>query len=371
VECKAEVVVSFGAWAEAKVAPTTHEVIVLAPEEGLKREPVTGRLLKTLPHPDRKAYVGNVQFSKDGARLLTAGYQFQFWDTATWKEAGRIGSLSGLHGDLSDATVTPDWKTVLVGSRTRRRVREEKGGKVVERLQVDGRIDRYDVATGKLRDSIPLAGRGPFDLRVTPDGKYALVNVEGSIPDIETTRRQSFLELVDLRTKATRRLLDTSANPAFAADGKTAFFSTVRSLLKGTELRVNASLVKYDLAGRNVLKRAGSPDDQTFFDHVFLSPDGKWLATGQRRIKPYSVTLVILSADTLEEVARIPGPKEQAVGTYFDSALFTLDSRRLITRCKGPVLVWDRAAKSIARSVPVGELASYQQVTNLLPRLVP
>lgn len=114
--------------------------------------------------------------------------------------------------------------------------------------------------------------------------------------------------------------------------------------------------MKYDLGGRKVLKTVKSPDDQTFFDHVFVSPDGKWLVAGQRRIKPYSVTLVIFSADTLEEAARIPGPKDQAVGTFFDTVLFTPDSRRLITRCKGPVLVWDLANKAIARSVPVGEL---------------
>src|ERR1700722_1321358 len=110
---------------------------------GRKREPVTNRLFKTLPHPDRKANIGVVRFSPDGTRLMMSGYPsgvVQFWDTTTWKETARLDTPSGLRSSWDYALPTPDWKSVLVYTMSRKVVREETDGKVRQRLQIDGRI---------------------------------------------------------------------------------------------------------------------------------------------------------------------------------------------------------------------------------------
>jgi WD40 repeat protein len=355
LEGKAEVVISLDAWAEGKVAPTTHEVAVLPPKKGARSEPVTGRLIKTLPHPDRKATVGDVRFSDDGARLMMTGYPsgvVQIWDTKTWKETARLDTPSGLRSSLVYATPTPDWKTILVHVRTRKLVREEKGGKVQQRLQIDGRVDLYDAGTGKLRDSVAFADRGPMQLFLAPDGKTALVNTEGSFTAENAAKRPAFTELLDLASKTTKTLLDSQAYPAFSQDGKTVYLSKYEFQANGS---VAASLVKYDLAAGKAVKSVNAPDDQTFFDSVTLSPDGKWVVASPRKLKPPSTALVILSSDTLEEVARIPGPKDAERNAYFATPRFSPDGRTMITRCDGPLLVWDLVAKKIVRTVPVGD----------------
>ena len=52
VEGTAKVVISLSTWSEGKVQPTVHEVTVRPAKKGRKLEPVTDRLLRTLPHPD-------------------------------------------------------------------------------------------------------------------------------------------------------------------------------------------------------------------------------------------------------------------------------------------------------------------------------
>jgi WD40 repeat protein len=340
------------------VAPTRHKITVLAPKPGPRREPVTVRLTRTLPHPDRKATIGDVRFSADGTRLLTAGYPsgvVQIWDTTTWKEVARLDTPSGLRNSLRYASPTPDWKTILVDVRTRKLVREDKAGKVSERLQVDGRVDLYDAATGKVKDSVVFRDRGPSQLFVLPDGKSAFVNTEGSFTAATASKRPQTAELVDLAGKTTKTLLDAQALPAFAPDGKTAYLAKLQYLPSGA---VNSSLVKYDLAAGKVAKAVDPPDDQTFFDGVFLSPDGKWLACSRRRLKPPSLDLVLLSPDTLEEIARIPGPEDADRGTYFGPLVFSADGTALITRCGGPLIVWDLAGRRVGRTVPVADFAS-------------
>src|SRR5262249_8973925 len=84
----------------------------------------------------------------------------------------------------------------------------------------------------------------------------------------------------------------------------------------------------------------------------------KWVITSHRKLKPPSTTLLILAVDTLEEVARIPAPKDADRNTYFQTPVFSADGRTMLTRCAGPLIVWDVAAKKVVRTVEVGELQS-------------
>ncbi len=335
---------------------TAHQISVLAAKPGPKPEPITDRLIKTLPHSDRQATVGDVRFSTDGTRFMMAGYPsgvVQLWDTAAWKETARLETTSGLRQSLRYSNPTPDWKTILVDVRTRKVVRDEKDGKVTERLQIDGRIDLYDTATGKLKDTISLRGRGPTQLFVLPDGKSAFINTEGSFTAATSRDRPQSAEIVDLTQKTTKALCDSQAYPVFTPDGRTLYLAKLKFLPNGT---VSAALVKYDRATNKELKSVQPPDDQTYFDGVYLSPDGKWLVTSQRQLKAPSMAMTIRSPDTLDEVARIPGPTGADRNTYFAVPRFSADCRSMITRAGGPLLVWDLANQKIARTLPIGDL---------------
>jgi hypothetical protein len=356
VEGTARVVISLSTWSEGKVQPTVHEITVRAPKKGRKTELVTDRLVRTLPHPDRKANIGVVRFSADGTRFMMTGYPsgvVQIWDARTWKETARLDTPSGLRSSWDYALPMPDWKSVLVYVMSRKLVREEQGGKVKERLQIDGRIDVHDAAGGKRRDSIPLRDRGPQGLFLVPGGKAVVVNTQGSFA--AGADRPQFTELVDLSTGTAKKLFDTFAQPAFAPDGKTAYFSITKYRPGG---EVENSLVKYDLARARVLKTKDK-DRGTYFASPTLSPGGKrlFVVTGRLvKSRTEDGALAVLDSDTFGELARIPGEEKPDSGITFADPQFTPDGKTLITRCGGPLIVWDVATNRTVRTVPVGDL---------------
>jgi WD40 repeat protein len=358
VEGTARLVISLNSWSEGKVAPSVHEIVVLPPKKGAKREPVTDRLIKTLPHPDRQASIGVVRFSSDGTRFMMSGYPsgvVQIWDTKTWKETARIDTPSGLRNTFDYALPTPDWKSVLVHVMNRKVVREEKDGKVNERLQITGRIDVYDTASGKRTRSIALADRGPSMMFLEPGGRFAVVQTQGSFA--ARTDRPMSTELIELSSGAAKKLLDKHSYPGFAPDGKTAYLAAAKYHPTG---EVDSALVKYDLAGARVLKTKEAKGKQVFLSFPTPSPDGKrlFVITGTLAKSRYEdVTLAVLDSETLEEQTRIRSEDKtdtSSITTY--DPQFTPDGKTMITRCGGPLIVWDMTTQKIVRTVPIGDL---------------
>jgi WD40 repeat protein len=305
-----------------------------------------------LPHADRQSNVGVIRFSPDGTRLMMCGYPsgiVQVWDTRTWKETSRIDTPSGLRSSWDYALPTPDWKSVVGYVMSRKLVREEKDGKVKDRVQVDGRLDLYDTASGKRTRSIPLADRGPQQAFIVPGGKAVLLQTMGSFaagPD-----RPVATELVDLTSGTVKKLFDSQSQPAFASDGKTAYFAITRYRQGG---EFENSLVKYDLVGNRVLKTKEKKDKQTYFASPALSPDGKHLFvnTGRQvKLRSESLALAVLDSETFAEVARIPCEGKVDNSTMFDKPLFTPDGQTMITRCNGRLIVWDMTANRVVRSI--------------------
>lgn len=351
-EGTADVVLHLAAWPEGNVAPTAHEITVLPPK-ATKTEPTTDRLTKTLPHPDRKANVGVVRFSPDGARLMGSGYPsgvVQFWDTKTWAETARLDTPTGLRASWDYAIPTPDWKGVLVYGRTRKVVKEEKGGKVTERLQVDGRIDVYDPASGKRTDTVALPDRGPQQLWMAPDGKSVVLNTEGSFAATDRDR-PSFTERLDLTTKTATKLFDTYSMPAFTPDGKAAFFAVEKYTPNGG---FEHSFVRYDLAAGKVTATKQEPDKETFFGRPAASPDGSRLfGTSGRSVnaKTEGFALAVLDPATLAEKARLPLDADPDAAATFTGPLFTADGKTAVIRVGDRLLLWDVAADKLARTV--------------------
>jgi WD40 repeat protein len=357
VEGTARIVVSLPGWSEGKVESTVHEITVLPARKTVKLLPVTDRLFKTLPHPDRKASIGVVRFTPDGTRLVMLGYPtgvVQVWDTKTWKETARLDTPSGLRSTMNYAQPTPDWKSLLVHVLNRQVVRQDQGGKIKQRLQYDGRIDVYDVASGKRTRTISLGDRGPHGLTVVPGSKYAVVNTEGSF-DVGVRERPVWTELVDLTTGTAKKLFDQYAEPRFTPDGKTAYFAITRYRPNG---ETENSLVKYDLAGGRVLKTREIEDKQSYIYRPTLSPDGKRLfmiTMGTARSKTRTNALAVLDSDTLAEVTRITGEKN-ANNDSFDEPKFTPDGKTMIVGCGGALIVWDLVKQQTIRTVPVGDI---------------
>jgi WD40 repeat protein len=339
------------------VQPTTHEIIVRPAKKGRKPEPVTARLLRTLPHPDRQSNVGVIRFSPDGTRFMMTGYPsgiVQVWDARAWKETARMDTPSGLRGSWDYAVPTPDWKSILVHNMTRKVVSEEKDGKVRQRLQVDGRIDVYETASGKRTRSIPLPDRGPQQLFVVPGGKSVVIMAQGSFS--AGGDRPQTTELIDLASAKATKLFDTFSQPAFAPDGKSAYFTTMKYKPGG---EFESALVQVDLTSGKVLKTKAPPDRQTYFVQPTLSPDGKrlFVVTGRAlKSTTQSLALAMLDSDTLAERGRIAAEGQLDNSSTFTPPLFSPDGRTLLTRSGGPLIVWDMSSGKTVRSVPVGDL---------------
>jgi WD40 repeat protein len=355
IDGTAEVLISIDAWPEGAVIPSAHTITVLAPKPGLKTEPVTDRLFKTLPHPDRSAAIGEVVFSPDGSRMLMAGYPtgvIQIWDAKTWKETSRIESPSGLRSSYIYARPTPDWRSILVPVMRRKAVRDQKEGKVTQRLQIDGRIDRYDPTTGKLQDSVLLADRGPHQVFISPDGKFAIADSEHSFAVGE--KRAQYVELIDLSTKSTKKLLDFYCQPEFTRDGKTVFVSLMRVNADGSS---ESSLVKLDLLTGKVLNSKEYRDKHALANNPVLSPDGKRLFVQTGRWvnrKSEDGALSILDPNTFEEVSRIEYDAKNE--PWFGLPQFSVDEKTMLVRLGSRLILWDLTAGKTLRTIPISDI---------------
>jgi WD40 repeat protein len=170
---QAIVTLSFEAWAAGHVAPSTHAVTV-KPAPAVKSEPVSARLIRSLVHPDRKSGISLLKFSADGKRLAVAGYPsgvLQVWDPAAGKELAKVETPPGLRGSAEYVALTADWKTAFVSHLGRKVVRAEKDGEQQVRIDFDGEVRVWDVATGKNRPAVKVApNSGVSEAVVSPDG---------------------------------------------------------------------------------------------------------------------------------------------------------------------------------------------------------
>ena len=171
----ATVTILFDAWSEGQVAPSVHTLRVIKPRTTIKLQPVAPELKKTLVHPDRKASVGQIQFSPDGTRLFASGYPsgvVQVFDIATGKELRRIAGPRGGRSSAAYAVPSADWKTVYVAVETRKAERVVKDGKSLTVPKYTGEIRVFDLATGDEKPALAREGNGAVaTVTLSPDGK--------------------------------------------------------------------------------------------------------------------------------------------------------------------------------------------------------
>jgi WD40 repeat protein len=159
-----------------KVAPTIHTIRVDKPRTQISLDPVAPQLKQTLVHPDRKASLGQLQFSADGTRLFVSGYPsgvVQLFDMTTGKELRRIAGPRGFRSSAAYAIPSADWKTVYIAVENRTAERIVKDGKSQMVPKYIGEIRVFDLTTGEEKPSLAHEGKGGAVASVTlgPDGK--------------------------------------------------------------------------------------------------------------------------------------------------------------------------------------------------------
>jgi WD40 repeat protein len=328
-------------WEGVAVASTTH-TLSLRDATGGKPLPVSRRLLRSLPHPDRTACFWQVAFMP-GGHLFTAGSPLgviQVWDPASGKEVRRIEPARG-HDGSADYPRTPDDFSRLYVPITERKVRRDGDDpKAPLRIEFDGRLLVWDVATGKELPPIrPRPGWGVMAAELSPDGKR-LISVEcmGYVRGKELPEYQ--IRLIDLATGRSRPVGKGFGTAAFSRDGRRIYLA--RSLDGKDKV---STLVVLDGDGKELATLARSRGGRLLWP--ILSPDEKRLGikAGKGRTNE-SETLKVFDTATGKEVAAFPSGGNYA----FLKPAFSPDGTLLAASDhNAQVTVWDVSRKAVLR----------------------
>lgn len=337
--------ISFDAWKDGNVLPTTHAVLVAKPRPGPKPEPVSARFLRTLVHPERKANLADIRFFANGAKLFVAGYPsgiVQIFDFTTGKELRRIESPPGYRGSRYYALPTPDGLTLYVPMQRRKVVRFEKDGKKQVRIEYNGELLAWDLASGKdlppIKPSLP--GRGVLHGYMSPAGdKWVTAERQSQSPGEELPDETV---LWDLKTRTATSLGNGYGGAGFSPDGRRLAVALLSTQTEPSRLIVT------DLETRRQLFAATGATKGKHYSSPVFSTDGRTLAVqdSARRInEPETIRLYDVEAGN--ELAAF-----DSAGKYpFLVPSFSPDGRRLAaTDYNGSLTVWDVAAKKVERT---------------------
>jgi WD40 repeat protein len=166
-----------------------------------------------------------------------------------------------------------------------------------------GEVRIWDVATGRLRTTVPAAATGAGAVTVSPDGKVVAYSApDGSVRLWEITEGQEVAKLGG----STGGLTSSFGAVAFSPDGKTLVGAENYSTFFGTLCRLRF----WDVATHQQ-RQVANHQDQSVVTLAY-SPDGKTLAAGLH----YRNFILLLDAATGEERGRLEGVPRAGVILY-------------------------------------------------------
>ena len=346
----AQIKLSFNAWREAIVAPTTHKVSVFASEAAPRPEQVAPELVASLISSDRKANLMTVHFSPDGARLFAAAYPsgvVQIWDVVTGKEIAHIDTPSGLHGSNNYALVTPDWKTLYVPVDRRTVKPLEQNGKKVKLVESSGEIRVWDLTSGKEKVALGTSvDTAPVYATLSNSGRFLVCHES---PTFDTFNKAPPLRTVlwDVESGKKWPLCEGRTESSFAPDDRTIALTIIPTAnTKTSELRL------YDVGTKKLVASLVCPDPDKIFLIGPFSPDGSVVAVylSGRKSTPFEVWF--LDARTLETRGKLVGERNPE-GTVWKCGAFDRDGGRFIAfDGSGNALVWNVAEQKLVRTIP-------------------
>jgi WD40 repeat protein len=337
---KARVVLSLN-W--KGVPSTTHTLRVLDPAGG-ESLPVSSRLMRSLPHPDRVANLSHVRFTPEG-HLFAAGYPsgvIQIWDLGNGKELRRIESPRGYRGSWFYAHTPADFKTLYV-PLAGRSVKRSPDPKKKPRIEYNGKVLIWDLTTGKPQPTLkPEEGRGVIAAYLSPDGSR-LITVERASYQVGDTVPADVVRMYDLATRKSWKLGEGYGMAAFSADGRRAYVSFMPTTTSPT-----SRVVIFDGMGKELTTLSQAEGQE--FSWPVLSPDGKRLAVqlSKGRINAPG-TMKVFDLTSNKEVASFPSGGDHP----FLIPEFSPDGRLLAAGdYAGTLWLWDLAQPSVVRKHP-------------------
>jgi WD40 repeat protein len=366
------VTIAFDAWKEGHVAPTTHEVAVVAPKTEVKLEAVSARLKGELVHPDKAGSLTGLRFSPDGRRLVAGDYPGSvvvLWDVASGERLSTIETGSNPRGP-EYFFLSPDWKTLYVAREKRDATPVEQDGKRLLRWKFESDVRAWDLASGQLRRTYKhQPAHGVVLMRLSPDGTTFFTLEE--LPGLTEGGAKRAASLWDVQSGQSRQLVDGQSLGTYSPDSQTLvltaedkdYYTTALKLLDTATGRERLSIPVTDKYAQVAVK--------TF------SPDGRLMvgnSTVYEQAKKWDRSqswLTWWDAATGKELASLAGEKEE----YFFGHNFAPDGRTLAAVNLGSetrkLLLFRSSDRKLIHTVTLGRQAHGERLIAREPAFSP
>ncbi len=317
---------------------------------------MSAKLVRSLVHPQRSSAISVLRFSDDGARLFAAGYPsgvLQLWDAATWKELRRVETPPGYRGSADYVELTAGWKSVVVPVEHHKVIRGEKNGEPNVRVEEDGEVRAWDLATGEPRPAVKLPGRYPLYAIVSPDGTKLVTVERPSFDSADRDRPPDVAVFRDLTAGTVKELVTGFGMAAFSPDGKRF------AVASGRHGKAPARLALYDAAtGDRTVTLAEEPGASIYWPT--FSPDGRRVTAEVRSAEGAKGAVVrvwdVAGGKVVAEFAPL------APAAVFEPT-FSADGRLVSAMDRdGNVYVWDVAGRKsvfVHRATGAATASSY------------
>jgi WD40 repeat protein len=338
--------ISLEGWLDGTVEPAFVAATIVERKSKVRAETVSRRLVRSLPHTDRRASISLVSFASDG-RLVVGGYPsgvVQLFDPQSGKELRTIETPRGLRASSDHMQPAREARELFVGLDDTHFDPVRNGEKKSFIRRYSGEIRHYDMLTGDpllaLRADPP---RGVISLAVSRDGRKAATMEfsEGRTEDFEKLRA---MYLWDVATRQSFKLRDGYGDARFAPDGK-----TVAITVTDYQQRTSA-IYLYDTdtgkeKGRLDLE-SGSNPGPSFQSRGTLAA---FVINDSKSTAPH-IALYDLPALQLQGKLSIDGLDKD---TRWGHVTFSPDGRRLAAVAKKTVYIWDVGTRRLVRSWPL------------------
>lgn len=342
--------IAFDAWPEGRVTPSFQELDVVAAKPGPPPEPVSSRLRQVLIHPNRKNRLVEAHFTPGGRTILAwdvPGGIVQSWDAATGKQGASIPT-----GDeqLSSVRFAADGGSVFASRYSKQSVGIERDGRKLLRVQFEGDVREFELATGELRATFRHEpARGIYPIALSPDAG-TLVTFDQWPGDYEGAVRRT-ASLWDVKRGTHRALGDGLADPGvFSEDGR-AFAAVVNDNNRTTAVKLFDALT-----GREKLI-IPVPEGDALVGSLAFSPDGKLLVGHLAIIEPREDWLKFWDAETGQQKAAL----QAEPGESFSAELFSPDGGTLAVGNwmdePSKLFLFDVSAGALRRTIVLGPKA--------------
>lgn len=319
----------------------TAEVVV--PKFAFKTEPVSQRLIRSLPHPDRTASLPVIAFTPAG-RLIVSGYPsgvVQVFDPISGKELRTIETPRGYRGSLNYLQVSKDMRTLYVPLGDSKFEPVLVGEKKTYFRRYSGETRVYDLNSGEQKESLKVEPRrGVMSVAVSPDASR-LATMEYASGRTEEFDNLRAIYLWDVATRKAVKLRDGYGNPRFSPDGQTVFV-TVNDYAGKTGV-----MYSYSVATGKEVGKLESKDG--LWPGFVFSRDGKRTAAATVDAKAKKPIVRLYDPAKLEPLAALAADDVDGE-TRFSHVTFSPDGRRLAAVAKTTVYLWDVETRKLLRS---------------------